>query len=62
MAVLARRVFPAAAAMIERHPMVERYAWYPWNTYNHVYLEDENGVRVITALGEAFAAAPPYRQ
>ena len=54
--------FPAAAAMIERHPMVERYAWYPWNTYNHVYLEDENGVRVITALGEAFAAAPPYRQ
>jgi hypothetical protein len=53
--------FAAAEPMIENHPMVERYAWYPWNTYNHLYLEDANGVRVITALGEAFAAAPPYR-
>jgi hypothetical protein len=53
--------FPAAVAMIESHPLVERYAWYPWNTYNHLYLEDSTGARVITALGEAFAAAPQYR-
>ncbi len=53
--------FPAAVAMIASHPLVERYAWYPWNTYNDLYLADGDGVRVITALGEAFAAAPGYR-
>ena len=53
--------FQNAAPMIEAHPLVERYAWYPWNTYNDLYLEDANDVRVITALGQAFAAAPQYR-
>ena len=51
--------FPAAVAMLrDKHPLVERYAWYPWNTYNHLYLPDANDVRVITALGRLFAAAP----
>ena len=53
--------FPAAVAMLEKHPLVERYAWYPWNTYNDLFLEDENDVRVITPLGELFTAAPAYR-
>ena len=54
--------FAAALPMLQKKPLVERYAWYPWNTYNHLYLEDTNKVRVITALGKAFAAAPQYRQ
>jgi hypothetical protein len=53
--------FNNAITMLQDHPLVERYAWYPWNTYNHLYLPDESGVRIVTALGEAFAAAPPYR-
>lgn len=48
-------------AMLDRHPLVERYAWYPWNTYNHLYLPNASDVRVITPLGEALAAAPAYR-
>jgi hypothetical protein len=53
--------FNNALPMLQKHPLVERYAWYPWNTYNDLYLADANGVRTITALGKAFAAAPPYR-
>ncbi len=53
--------FDGAVAMLDNHPEVERYAWYPWNTYSHLYLPDDNDVRVMTALGEAFAAAPQYR-
>ena len=49
--------FKSAVPMIAKHPLVERYAWYPWNTYNHLY---ENNA--ITALGQAFAAAPQYRE
>ena len=48
--------FPAAVAMIAGHPLVERYAWYPWNDYNHLYLDG-----AITPLGELYAAAPQYR-
>ena len=48
--------FLAALEMLERHPSVERYAWYPWNTHNHL---TENGE--LTRLGELFAAAPTYR-
>jgi hypothetical protein len=53
--------FNTAIPMLSGQPLVERYAWYPWNDYNHLYLPDANDVRVITALGEAFAAAPAYR-
>ncbi len=49
--------FHTAIPMLDSHPLVERYAWYPWNTYNHLYESN-----AITALGEAFAAAPPYRE
>jgi hypothetical protein len=48
--------FLSALEMLERHPSVERYAWYPWNPYNHL---TEDGQ--LTGLGELFAAAPAYR-
>lgn len=53
--------FNDSIAMLENHPQVERYAWYPWNTYNHLYLPDESDVRQRTALGDAFLNAAPYR-
>jgi hypothetical protein len=49
--------FPQALAMFEDHPMLERYAWYPWLTYNN--LVDE--AHALTPLGAAFAAAPSTR-
>lgn len=52
--------FNNAIAMLKKHPSVERYAWYPWNKYNDLYLADSSGTRTITALGQAFAAAPQY--
>ncbi len=53
--------FGNAIAMLKNHPLVERYAWYPWNTYNELYQANAAGVSVITSLGKAFAAAPQYR-
>jgi hypothetical protein len=51
--------FNGAVPMLAKHPLVERYAWYPWNTYNDLYA-DSNGSSQMTALGKAFAAAPQY--
>jgi hypothetical protein len=53
--------FNSAITMLKDHPLVERYAWYPWNTYNHLYQADASGVDAMTSLGKAFAAAPQYR-
>jgi hypothetical protein len=52
--------FNNAIPMLKKHPLVERYAWYPWNKYNDLYLAGSDGTRTITALGKAFAAAPQY--
>jgi hypothetical protein len=52
--------FNAAVPMLAKHPLVERYAWYPWNTYNEVYSSGASPMQ--TTLGAAFAAAPQYRQ
>jgi hypothetical protein len=49
--------FKNAIPMLAKHPLVERYAWYPWNTYNSLYSNN-----AMTALGQAFAAAPQYRE
>ena len=49
--------FNDAIKMLNNHPLVERYAWYPWNTYNELYQNS-----AMTNLGTAFAAAPQYRQ
>jgi hypothetical protein len=48
--------YSAAIAMFEKHPSIERYAWYPWLTHNGL-VEDGK----LTDLGEAFAAAPASR-
>jgi len=48
--------FGGAVPMLAKHPLVERYAWYPWNTYNELYTSN-----TMTALGKAFSAAPQYR-
>ena len=53
--------FNNSIPMLKNHPLVERYAWYPWNTYNDLYRANASGVSVITSLGTAFAAAPQYR-
>jgi hypothetical protein len=53
--------FNNAIPMLAKHPLVERYAWYPWNTYNKLYQTDTSAVDVMTSLGKAFAAAPQYR-
>jgi hypothetical protein len=47
--------FNNAIPMLAKHPLVERYAWYPWNTYNDLYSSN-----TMTALGQAFAAEPQY--
>jgi hypothetical protein len=47
-----------AVTMLRNHPLVERYAWYPWNTYNNLY--DTAATPAMTSLGTAFAAAPQY--
>jgi hypothetical protein len=53
--------FNTSIAMLKNHPLVERYAWYPWNTYNDLYRANASGVSAITSLGSAFVAAPQYR-
>jgi len=53
--------FNNSIAMLKNHPLVERYAWYPWNTYNDLYRANASGVSVITSLGTSFVAAPQYR-
>jgi hypothetical protein len=53
--------FNNSIAMLKNHPLIERYAWYPWNTYNNLYVAGTTGVRTMTALGSAFLAAPQYR-
>ncbi len=49
--------YNGALAVFARHPRVERYAWYPWAT--NCGLVDAGGT--LTALGEAYSAAPAYR-
>jgi hypothetical protein len=51
------RFFNGALAVFDRHPRVARYAWYPWATNNGLV----NGDGSLTALGTAYAAAPPTR-
>jgi hypothetical protein len=53
--------FPNAIAVLKKHSLVERYAWFPWNDFNQLYLPDASNVPVMTDLGKAFAAAPQYR-
>jgi hypothetical protein len=49
--------YRGALAMFARHPRVERYAWYPWET--NCELVNDDGT--LTELGVEYAAAPAYR-
>ncbi|HYN93004.1 MAG TPA: glycosyl hydrolase, partial [Pilimelia sp.] len=51
------RFYAGALAVFARHPRVERYAWYPWNTHNE--LVGAGGA--LTPLGAALAKAPARR-
>jgi hypothetical protein len=51
------RFYAGALAMFAKHPRIERYAWYPWAT--NCGLNNSDGT--LTALGEAYAAAPAHR-
>ncbi|HEY0001012.1 MAG TPA: glycosyl hydrolase, partial [Actinoplanes sp.] len=43
--------YTGAVKMFARHSQVERYAWYPWITNNHLVADDG----ALTALGTTFA-------
>ena len=43
-----------AIAMFAKHPRLERYAWYQWDTYNELTNADHS----LTQLGTAYAAQP----
>jgi hypothetical protein len=49
--------YKAAIAMFEKHPRLQRYAFYPWSTNNELTNKDGS----LTELGMAYAAAPAYR-
>jgi hypothetical protein len=49
--------FKGAVAMFARHPRIERYSWYPWATNCGLNASDGS----LTALGEAYAAAPAHK-
>lgn len=51
-----QKFYAAAIEMLSRHPSVERYAWYPWNTNNELVASGN-----LTALGTAFGQAPSMR-
>jgi hypothetical protein len=46
--------YSGAIAMFARHPRIERYAWYPWETNNELVTSTDT----LTSLGTVFAAAP----
>ena len=48
--------YQGALKVFARHPRVQRYAWYPWNTNNALI---SNGG--LTSLGTTFANAPAGR-
>jgi Glycosyl hydrolase catalytic core len=49
--------FSGAVAMFARHPRIERYAWYPYETYNELV----TSTNALTSLGTVFAAAPAHQ-
>ena len=49
--------YAAAIAMFDDHPLIERYAWYPWITHNELVASGG----ALTGLGTTFAAAPTSR-
>ncbi len=50
--------FSGALVMFAKHPRLQRYAWYPWETNNELVNSDGGA---LTSLGTVFAVAPPSR-
>jgi len=48
--------FKGAVAMFAKHPRIERYAWYPWNPHNELFVDGG-----LSPMGTAFGAAPQYK-
>jgi len=48
--------YAAAVTMLAKHPLVERHAWYPWNTNNGLV-----ATNALTPLGTIFSNAPAYK-
>ena len=48
--------YEGVVEMLEDHPRVERYAWFPWVEHHHLAEEG-----ALTPLGDVFAAAPAQR-
>ena len=46
-----------AVAMFAKHPRLERYAWYQWDTYNELTNTDHS----LTTLGTVYASQPSTR-
>ena len=49
--------YKGALAVFAKHPRVARYSWFPWSTNNELVNSDGT----LTALGDAYAAAPAYK-
>jgi hypothetical protein len=49
--------YAGALTMFAKHPRIERYAWYPWNTNNEL-VDDSDA---LTPLGTALSNAPAFR-
>jgi len=49
--------FLGAVAMFAKHPRLERYAWYQWDTNNELTNSDHS----LTALGTVYASQPSTR-
>jgi hypothetical protein len=49
--------YTGAVAMFAKHPRLERYAWYQWDTYNELTNTDHS----LTTLGTVYASEPSTR-
>jgi hypothetical protein len=53
--------YVGAMAMFARHPRIERYAWYPWNTNNELFSVRPPATPVLSSLGTVFVSEPQYK-
>ena len=49
--------YTGAVAMFAKHPRLQRYAWYQWDTYNELTNTDHS----LTSLGTVYASEPSTR-
>jgi hypothetical protein len=54
---MAQAFYTGAVAMFAKHPLLQRYAWYQWDTYNELPNSDHS----LTPLGAVYASSPSTR-